>query len=118
MIQTLLEQCQPRILLAEINPITTFLLAWLVICDYGQPSSAEEMAKIEGELRNIPQQENGIPIFAKGVFSYDQSVREGHGYATGLLQGELDLIRFRAGNDQPHNNVPPCLATYCWRRQA
>lgn len=80
--------------------------------------TAGEMAKIEGELRNIPQQENGVPIFTKGVFSYDQSVREGHGYATGMLRDELDLIRFRAGNDQPHNNVPPCLATYCWRRQA
>lgn len=113
MIQTLLEQCQPRILLAEINPITTFLLAWLVICGYGQPSSADEMAKHRHAIHS------GYALNSNNMSEYNEDHYRFQKWGAGLAGWQLDGLKGTnfVGGDTPHNNVPPSLAGYAWRRQ-
>ena len=54
-----------------------------------------------------------------GVFSYDES--ESYGTTTNMSSGRNDTVRkihMNIGNDQPHNNMPPYLAVYMWKRTA
>lgn len=54
-----------------------------------------------------------------GVFDADYFT----GYITAPKAATADArsikqIQFKAGGDQPHNNMPPYLVAYCWRRTA
>lgn len=54
-----------------------------------------------------------------GVFSYDES--ESYGTATNMSGGKNDTVRkihLSIGGSQPHNNLPPYLAVYIWKRTA
>ena len=100
--------------MAEINLITTFLLAWLVICGYGQPSSAEELAKLQGSWGTaVP---GNHARYASGIVK-GTMIGEGE-IADGMTNKIVYGYKIEFGGDHPHNNVPPSLAAYCWIRSA
>ena len=80
--------------------------------------TTDELAKIRGYIANIARQDLSQPISVGGVFSFDMHSNEWQGYAVNSTPNQSDIIRFAAGEDRPHNNLQPSLATYCWRRQA
>ena len=80
--------------------------------------TTDELAKIRGYIANIARQDLSPPISVGGVFSFDMHSNEWQGYAVNSTPNQSDIIRFAAGEDRPHNNLQPSLATYCWRRQA
>ena len=80
--------------------------------------TTDELAKIRGYIANIERQDLSQPISVGGVFSFDMHSNEWQGYAVNSTPNQSDIIRFAAGEDRPHNNLQPSLATYCWRRQA
>lgn len=54
-----------------------------------------------------------------GVFSYDES--ESEGTSSNQSSGRNDTVRkihMNIGNDQPHNNMPPYVSVFMWKRTA
>lgn len=77
--------------------------------------SLNEMPKIGGKVGPIPV--TGTTVAADGVFSrtMDGNVRE----ATSTHEDFSGMVlSFFAGGDQPHNNMPPYIVAYCWKRTA
>lgn len=75
--------------------------------------SLNEMPKIGGKVGPIPV--TGTTVAADGVFSrtMDGNVRE----ATSTHEDFSGMVlSFFAGGDQPHNNMPPYIVAYCWKR--
>lgn len=82
-----------------------------------------EMAKVSG-LINIRGwtwgggSEGDIALSVGGVFSGTRKSSSYDLLKYGDAQGGYEEIKFTAGGDQPHNNMPPYLAVDTWRRTA
>lgn len=82
----------------------------------------EELPSIYGSFRsydvyNLNNADVGEHI--TGVFSYNEN--ESYGTSTNMSTGKNDTVRkihMNIGGDQPHNNMPPYLAVYMWKRTA
>lgn len=79
--------------------------------------SVGELPKIEGEIWNIAWQSADNPISKSGVFS-DSTHREAVGYATSFQTNRSDGFGLKFGADKYHNNMPPTISAYAWKRTA
>lgn len=91
-------------------------------------SATDELPKVKGDAQfrlvnkdqNIVGDINDDPT-ASGAFSY---VRHGGGNWHGAMQlgpsatSNTDVLHFEFGKNQPHNTLPPSIASYGWRRTA
>ena len=79
-----------------------------------------ELPHLEGAIFNFALQNKGATVGTSGVFK-SRIASMWVGYAT---EGEnsdgsvSDYIDFSFGDNQPHNNMPPYLAVYVWKRTA
>ena len=89
------------------------------------PSHNHGKKPLEGRMWNIASQgiTDTLNLKADGIVSTDKV--EGHGYATNLTEDVVDGFKIDAshehdsvGGGQPHNNMPPYLAVYMWKRTA
>jgi len=85
---------------------------------YGErkhPLTTEELAHCEGYFGcDVPSNHTN---FCSGIFrgtTVAQHGKIGKTFDDSIIYG----YRIAFGNDRPHNNLQPSLATYCWRRQA
>lgn len=76
-----------------------------------------ELPKIEGEIWNIAWQSADNQISKSGVFS-DSTHRENVGYATSVKTNSSDGFGLKFGADKYHNNMPPTISAYAWKRTA
>lgn len=74
-----------------------------------------ELPNITGAAWNFPRQNKSQQISTSGVFSNRKSA-EGQGYATESTSSDYDGITMSFGNGEYHNNIPPCVACYLWKR--
>ena len=77
--------------------------------------SEAELPKISGTVNSFPV--GGYPPAVSGVFSrtMDGNAMEANSTHEGFSGMGLT---FSAGGGQPHNNMPPYIAAYCWKRTA
>ena len=81
--------------------------------------TADELAHMRGDVWNFPQQSATQSITANGICSRRTDTNpQGVTYSEVKAIIDIDGFKIEFGNDVPHNNMPPCVATYCWRRQA
>lgn len=79
--------------------------------------TTDELPHISGSVWNIARQDSGRNINAEGVFSTPHST-EGVGSGANVKDAQPDGFKMAFGNDQPHNTLPPSIASYGWRRTA
>jgi hypothetical protein len=82
----------------------------------------EELPALSGTFRSFDWFNLGnkdAANYITGVFSYDES--ESDGTSTNMGSGKNDTLRtihLNIGDDQPHNNMPPYLSVFMWKRTA
>lgn len=120
----------------NVNPDTLFGGKWEQIegkfllaasSDYGageEGGEAEhtltqsELPKITGDIWNVAVQDSGITnLGASGVFS-PLKRNEGHGAGTYVSNNGYDGFSMSFGDNKPHNNMPPYIVVYIWKRTA
>lgn len=79
--------------------------------------TTDELPHISGSVWNIARQDSVQNINAEGVFSTPHST-EGVGSGANVKDAQPDGFKMAFGNDQPHNTLPPSIASYGWRRTA
>ena len=79
--------------------------------------TTDELPRITGSVWNMARQDSNQNISADGVFSTPHSL-EGVGSGTNSTGPLPDGFKMAFGNDQPHNTLPPSIASYGWRRTA
>ena len=90
--------------------------------------TTDEMPRVTGDAQfrlanrnsNIVQNKNDDPADS-GAFSYIQNA--GSKWKTSLSDGltatrNTDVLHMEFGGNQPHNTLPPSIASYGWRRTA
>ena len=91
------------------------------------PSHNHGEKPLVGSMWNIASQGIGknFELAAKGIVSIDMDKVEGHGYTVNSATEAIDGFKIDAshehnsvGGGQPHNNMPPYLAVYMWKRTA
>jgi hypothetical protein len=57
--------------------------------------------------------------FGDYELTYANQASTGAGYSAGVgVNGDTHFTTGRAGGNEPHNNMPPYVAFYCWERTA
>ena len=79
--------------------------------------TTDELPHISGSVWNIARQDSIQNIASEGVFSTPHST-EGVGSGSNVKNAQPDGFEMAFGNDQPHNTMPPSIASYGWRRTA
>lgn len=77
-----------------------------------------ELPKTQGELfTNVP---GGHAGYRTGIISATSRSGQALQPAPTLADGTTTQwgYAWNFGNDQPHNNLPPYVVTYCWKRTA
>ena len=87
------------------------------------PSHNHGSKSLVGYMWNIASQSDTNNLAASGIVSTDMV--EGHGYAMNSTSGVVDGFKIDAththnsfGGGKSHNNMPPYLAVYIWKRVA
>ena len=79
--------------------------------------TTDELPHIHGDVLDFAKQDPGQKLTTHGVFSAPASI-ENVSFGSNPQSGQGDGFVMDFGKDVPHNNLPPVIASYGWRRTA
>lgn len=79
--------------------------------------TTDELPHIHGDVLDFARQDPAQKLTTHGVFSAPASV-ETVAFGSNKQSGQGDGFVMDFGKDVPHNNIPPSVCAYCWKRTA
>lgn len=79
--------------------------------------TTDELPHIRGDVLDFARQDPNQKLTTHGVFSAPASI-ENVSFGSNPQSGQGDGFVMDFGKDAPHNNLPPVIASYAWRRTA
>ena len=79
--------------------------------------TTDELPHIRGDVLDFARQDPNQKLTTHGVFSAPASI-ENVSFGSNPQSGQGDGFVMDFGKDVPHNNLPPVIASYGWRRTA
>ena len=77
--------------------------------------TTDELPHIRGDVLDFARQDPNQKLTTHGVFSAPASI-ENVSFGSNPQSGQGDGFVMDFGKDVPHNNLPPVIASYGWRR--